>query len=418
MPRVGNNRLNVLAVQRARNPGLYGDGNNLYLRVDKGGSKSWVLRFMLCGRARTMGLGSISIIPLAMAREKAIDCKRLLLAGKDPINEIGWKALRVKQAVARGNLMTFSEAAAKYIEAHSPGWKNAKHRYQWEQTITSYAVPVLGQIPVAEVSTPLVLRVLEPIWASKTETASRLRNRIELVWDWSKARGYCSGDNPARWKGHLDKILPKRSKVCRVEHHKAVPVDEIGAFIARLREIPSMSAKALEFCILTATRTSETLGARWEEIDLLTRVWTIPTIRMKAGKEHRVPLSDRAIEILNCAREMGPAEFAFPGEKEETLSNMSMLMVLRRMKVDAVVHGFRSSFRDWGGERTSYPREVIEAALAHGLQNKVEAAYARGDLFLKRQRLMADWAEFCSRIPSEVATAAVIGIGDRMNASV
>ncbi|MFN0317149.1 MAG: tyrosine-type recombinase/integrase, partial [Burkholderiales bacterium] len=290
--------------------------------------------------------------------------------------------------------ITFAQCAAAYIESHKAGWRNAKHAEQWTNTLETYAGPVIGPLPVQDVDTGLVLKILEPIWASKPETASRLRGRIENVLDWAKARGYRSGENPARWKGHLNQLLPALSKKHRVTHHKAMPFPEVGGFVAKLRELPSTSARCLEFTILTAARTSEAIYARPEEFDLGAGTWTIPASRMKAQTEHRVPLSLRAVEIvaemLNSAQ-----DYVFPGaRKGKALSNMTMLNLLERMEVKATVHGFRSSFRDWAAERTAFPHEVCEMALAHTISNAAEAAYRRGDLFEKRAKLMTTWADY------------------------
>jgi integrase len=294
--------------------------------------------------------------------------------------------------------MTFRACAERYIEAHKAGWRNPKHALQWMSTLASYAYPVFGDLPVKAIDVGLVMKAVEPIWATKTETASRLRGRIESVLDWAAARGYRHGDNPARWRGHLDKLLPKRAKMQRVQHHPALAYDEVGAFMDALRSQGGIAARALAFCILTATRTSETLNARWDEIDLAAKLWVIPAGRIKAGKEHRVPLSAPALAILRQLAETRSGEFVFPGGKGgKPLSNMALLALLKRMeRSDLTVHGFRSAFRDWAAERTHYPREVAEMALAHAIGDKVEAAYRQGDLFEKRRRLMEEWARFCA----------------------
>jgi integrase len=296
--------------------------------------------------------------------------------------------------------MTFKESAAMYVASHRAGWRNPKHAAQWQATLATYAEPVIGGLSVQAIDTALVLKVLEPIWTTKPETAGRVRGRIESILDWAKARGYRAGENPARWRGHLDKLLPGRSKVRRVEHHAALPYAELPGFLVSLREQEGIAARALEFAILTAARTGEVIGARWSEMDLVGKNWTLPAARMKAGREHRVPLSDRALAIL---REMQPhrqAEdaFVFPGGKNRRpLSNMAFLMLLRRMgRGDVTVHGFRSSFRDWAAERTKFPAEVAEMALAHTVSDKTVAAYNRSDLYERRRRLMAAWTTFCS----------------------
>jgi integrase len=293
--------------------------------------------------------------------------------------------------------MTFEQAAGSYIAAHESGWRNAKHAQQWRNTLASYAYPKIGALMVRNVELAHILAVLEPIWAERTETATRLRGRIEQVLDWATARGYRDGLNPARWRGHLDKLLARPSKVAVTEHHAALPFIEVGNFMQRLGEAKGMGARALEFAILTAARSGEVRGATWTEIDLKAAVWTIPGVRMKMGREHRVPLSPPAIALLIALPRMVGTDLVFPAPRGGVLSDMTLSAVVRRMRVTAVPHGFRSTFRDWASERTNYPRDVAEMALAHTISNKVEAAYRRGDLFEKRRRLMADWATFCSR---------------------
>lgn len=291
--------------------------------------------------------------------------------------------------------MSFEEAARKFIAAKSGEWKNAKHGQQWANTLEAYAFPVVGKLACADVALPHVLKILEPIWTDKTETASRLRGRIESVLDWATVRGFRKGENPARWKGHLDKILPAPGKVAKQEHHEAVSLEGMGAFMQALRQREGIAARALEFLILTAARSGEVRGAKWGEIDMAGRVWTIPAARMKAGKEHRVPLSDEAVKLLQALPRLEGSDAVFPSPRGVWLSDMTLTAVMRRMKRDEVPHGFRSSFRDWAAERTNYPREVAEMALAHTIGDKVEAAYRRGDLFEKRARMMQEWAKFC-----------------------
>lgn len=383
----------------AKTEGLHaiGDPPGLYLLVH-GGGRSWILRYSLNGRRRDFGLGSYIDLSLAEARQKAKDARKLVLEGIDPIE--AKKAKRAADRAASASSMTFRQCVTGYIDSHGDGWKNAKHRAQWQSTLETYAGPVMGDLNVAMIELPHVLKVLEPIWKEKTETASRLRGRIESVLAWATVRGYRSGDNPARWKGHLDQLLPKPSKVAKVEHHAALPFAEIGAFMADLRKHAGTSARALEFAILTAARSGEVRGATWAEIDMDAAVWTIPEGRMKAGKEHRIPLSAPAIELLKALPRMVGTDLVFPGAKEgKPLSDMALTAVLRRMKRgDLTAHGFRSTFRDWAGEQTAYPREVIEHALAHQLKDKAEAAYARGTLFDKRRRLMQAWADYCDKI--------------------
>jgi len=388
------NRLSAQAVSRNVKPGLYSDGGGLYLQITKAGVKSWLFRYMRNGKARGMGLGPLHTITLAEARGKALNCRHQLLDGTDPLDEKIVKHAARKVDAAKKH--TFSECAAAYIETHRAGWKNVKHGEQWENTLETYADPIFGALPVASVDTGLVMKVLEPIWATKSETASRLRGRIESILDWATVRGYRTGDNPARWKGHLDHLLPKRSKVQKVQHHPALPHSELPKFMKSLRALGGTAPMALEFLILTATRTSETLNVVWDEIDLDKRIWVIPAARMKAEREHRIPLSKKTIEILKVQLQDAEGDFVFPGRRDGApMSNMAFLQLLKRMeRTDITVHGFRSSFRDWVGETTNYPREVAEAALAHGIKDKAEAAYARGDLFTKRAKMMQEWADY------------------------
>jgi len=393
MPRTVE-KLSALRVSKETKPGLYGDGCGLYLRVSEFGAKSWVLRYMLDRRSHEMGLGATHAVTLAEARQKAADARSLCAQGIDPLTSR--KAAEAERRLREARDITFKDCAEKYVAAHEKSWRNEKHRAQWKNTLGTYAYPVIGDLPVASVDTTLVMKIIEPLWPAKPETASRLRGRIETVLDWAKVRGYRNSENPARWRGHLDHLLPPKSKVRAVEHHAALPYEEINTFMYQLRERDGTAARALEFAVLTASRTGEVIRARWSEIDLIAKVWTVPASRMKAGREHRVPLSTRAMEIL---KGIGKYEaFVFGGGKPDCpLSNMAMLTVLRRMgREDLTVHGFRSTFRDWAAERTSYPSEVAEMALAHAVGDKVEAAYRRGDLFEKRRRLMAAWATFCA----------------------
>lgn len=406
-------RLTALKVDKTKNPGMYCDGGGLYLRVTDEGTKNWVLRYMLSGKARWMGLGPVSLFGLQEARAKSLDARRQRHEGIDPIE--ARKAARQQALLDAAKAITFRECAEKYIEAHKAGWKNAKHATQWPSTLNTYAYTLIGSLPVQAIDTALVTKIIEPIWSKKPETANRLRGRIEAVLDWAKARGFRAGENPARWRGHLDNLLPSRSKVRKVEHHAALAYPEIGGFIASLRQQDGFAARALEFAILTAARTGEVIGATWGEIDLPGKMWVIPGARMKAGREHRVPLSPRAVEIVAAMKKLAGDGVSlkapvFSGAKPgKPLSNMAFLMLLRRMERDDVTaHGFRSTFRDWAAERTSYPGELAEMALAHAVSNKVEAAYRRGDLFDKRRRLMDEWAKFCGIVQpvgqSNVAT--------------
>jgi integrase len=403
----GIGKLTALAVDKAKRRGYYGDGGGLFLQVSAAGTKSWVFRFKEAGKLREMGLGATHTIGLAEAREKARGCRRMRLDGIDPT--AARKAARSQVRLDAAKAMTFQECAERYIASHKAGWRNPKHAAQWPSTLGAYVYPIFGALPVQAVDVGLVMRALEPIWTTKPETAGRVRGRIESVLDWAAARGYRRGENPARWRGHLENLLPKKSKVRRVEHHAALPYAEIGTFIAELQQQEGVAARALEFAILTAARTGEVIGAKWDEIDFGERLWTVPAERMKAGKEHRVPLSDAALAVLEEMQKIRSADFVFPGGKSRRpISNMAMAMTLRRLgRGDLTVHGFRSSFRDWAAERTGFPAEVAEMALAHTVSDKVEAAYRRGDLFQKRRQLMEAWTRFCS---APLASAIVVSI--------
>jgi Integrase len=399
MPRKLSNVLTPLTVKNAK-PGRHGDGGGLHLLVKETGARSWVYRYMLKGKSRDIGLGAAGPGGLSLADARtARDALRLKVkAGIDPLEERqreASEALAAAQAAAIAG-MTFKAVAEAYIGANESSWRNDKHRQQWRNTLANYVYPVIGELPVADISTAHVLQILEPIWHDKPETASRIRGRIETVLDAAKARGYRNGENPARWRGHIAQILPPRPRLRR-GHHKAMPYATIPAFMAELRERDAMAALALEFVILTAARTGEVLGATWAEVDLDRAIWTVPASRMKAGKEHRIPLSPRAVEILEEVR-CHSKDCLFPADKGGKLSGMAMPMLLRRMKRDCTVHGFRSSFRDWAAECTGYAHEVCEMALAHVIGNKSEAAYRRGDLFEKRRRLMIDWASYCASV--------------------
>jgi len=341
-----------------------------------------------------MGLGPLDTVSLAEARDKARDARQTVRDGKDPIT-----VREERDATAP----TFAEAAAAYVEAHRAGWRNVKHAAQWESTLRTYAEPFIGSRSVDSIATEDVLEILTPLWTTKPETAARLRGRVERVLDWCRVRGYRHGDNPARWRGHLAALLPPRSRVRTVRHHRALPWSGAPAFMRDLKQRDGMAARALEFLILTAARSGEVRGARWSEVDVGTATWTVPAERMKAGREHRVPLSPRAVELLQALPTFEGTDLIFPGARGGPLSDMSVSAVTRRMKVDAVPHGFRSSFRDWAAESTAYPREVAEAALAHTIPDEVEAAYRRSDLFGKRRKLMAEWAAFLDRAPADTA---------------
>lgn len=386
--------LPAVAVGRIKKPGLtmVGGVAGLGLQVSPGGARSWILRAKVGSLRRDIGLGGFPDVSLAQARELARVARQQIVDGIDPVAEKRRK--RAELIATQATTITFDEAAEKYITAHESEWKNAKHRAQWVSTLETYAHPVIGKMDVRDILQGHVLAILEPIWTTKTETAVRLRSRIELVLDWATARKYRSGENPARWRGHLDHLLAKPSKTKKVVHHAALPFKEVPSFMKSLREVGGVAARALEFTILTAARSGEVRGATWDEVDLEGEFWTVPAARMKAGREHRVPLSDAALALLLSTPKNHRTGLLFPGTKGQPLSDMSLTAVLKRMnRKDITVHGFRSTFRDWASETTSYPNEVVEMALAHAIGNAVEAAYRRGDLFNKRQSLMADWAK-------------------------
>jgi integrase len=396
-------KLTALAVTKLKKPGRHNDGAGLYLQIGPAGNKSWIFRYKPAGftSSREMGLGALHTFTLAEARDRAAKARKLLAEGIDPIDAKGRLAADAATHAARAKTAgkTFDEGAEDFIALHQSGWKNVKHGEQWRNTLATYASPVIGKLPLSSIDTEAVLKVLRPIWVDKTETATRVRGRIEQVLDSMKPDDHSGWQNPARWRGHLDKKLPKPRKVTKVESHAALPYADIGAFMVALRTMPGLAPLATEFTILTACRTSEAIGAQWSEIDIDARLWIIPAERIKAGREHRVPLSDAALSVLQSVRAHGVnGEFVFPGRKPDTgLSNMSMAAVLDRMgRDDITVHGFRSTFKDWAAEQTAYPNEVSEMALAHVVRDKTEAAYRRGDLFDKRVRLMADWAEHCA----------------------
>lgn len=393
----GVEKLKALQVGRlSKKPGLYNDGAGLCLRVTPPSACSWVLRYMMDRKAREMGLGRYPDISLAEARLMAAEARKLKAMGIDPI--ANREAVRTQGRLEAARSVTFRYCAESYIAAQKPSWKNAKHADQWAATLETYAMPLMADLPVQSIDIGMVHKVLEPIWSSKTETASRLRGRIESILDWATVREFRTGDNPARWKGHLESLFPARSKLQKVEHHAALPYTQMGAFMASLKAEEGNGALAMQFTILTAARTREVTEAKWKEFDLDAGVWTIPDTRMKAGREHRVPLPKAALAILRVRQKSGDkSPFVFPGSKQgKPISNMAMLQTLRRMdRDDLTVHGFRSTFRDWAAEQTAFAREVAEAALAHTIGDKVEAAYRRGDLFEKRRKLMDAWATYC-----------------------
>jgi integrase len=396
-------RLTALKVDKVKEAGMYADGGGLYLRVTPQGTKNWVLRYMLDRKPHWMGLGPFPLYGLQEARARALDARRKRHDGIDPIQ--ARRAQRARLRLDAAKAVTFGEVAAAYIASHRLGWRNEKHAAQWGATLSSHAAPLMS-LPVQAVDTGLVLKVLEPIWAAKPETASRLRGRIESILDFAKVREYRDGENPARWRGHLSKLLPARSRVRAVKHHAALPYAELPAFRATLRQQEGIAARALEFLILTAARTGEVIGARWKEIDLLDKTWTVSAGRMKAHREHRVPLAAPALAVLDemqALRADTDDATVFPGGKAgQSLSNMAFLMLLRRMEFgDLTAHGFRATFKTWASERTSFQNEIVEAALAHTIGGKVERAYRRGDMFEKRRRLMQQWASFCASTPTQ-----------------
>jgi integrase len=384
----------IAKLRQRKRPARYHDGHGLYLRVTSRTSASWILRYEHHGHERMLGLGPLRLVGLKEARLRAREAQRQLkLDGIDPV--LHRREKKAERALAAAKAMSFEDAAKGFHAQHEAKWKNAKHSAQFLSTLRAYVFPTLGQLPVGAIDTGLVLQVLEPIWKTKTETASRVRGRIESVLDWATVRGYRSGDNPARWKGHLAEVLPARSQIAKVAHHPALPYAELPGFMRILRQRPGSAARALEFCILTAARTGEVIGAKWNEIDLKAATWTIPAGRMKGSREHRVPLSPRAITLLRALPREDGNEFVFLGSSAG-ISDMAMTAVLRRMeRGDITVHGFRSTFSDWAHEQTPFPKVVIDMALAHVIGDKVEAAYRRGDLFAKRRQLMQAWAKYC-----------------------
>jgi len=389
---------------RRRAPSLYADGGNLYLQitVNNGNvNRSWIFRFAINGRRREMGLGPVHTVSLKDARAKAAELRKLVYEGRDPIAERD--AQKAALAAAAAKRVTFDECAASYSKAHSPKW-SAKHAYQWSSAMARFASPILGKLPVDAIDVGLVVKVLEPIWHERPETASRLRGGIESVLAWATVRQFRSGDNPARWGGHLQELLPSRREILPVEHFAALAYREVPGLVTKLRELDGVRERALELLILCASRAGEILGARWEEIDFAERLWTIPAARMKGGEEHRIPLCDRAIAILEEMRLCRRNDFVFPGERRENLGESPMRELLKRLGYKTTVHGMRSAFRDWAGEQTNFPREICEAALAHAVGNKVEQAYRRADALQKRRALANAWEKFCNRPQSASAS--------------
>lgn len=389
--------LTAIEAKRITEPGRHPVGTvpGLMLMVRDNGVKGWVLRVSIRGKRADIGLGGYPGVTLADAVKRARDLRAGIPKGVDP---------RAEKKAAKAELMTFQRAADEYIKLHRASWKNAKHAQQWENTLAAYVHPTIGAVPVKDVDTPHILEILKPHWTTKNETMVRVRNRIELVLSWAMASGHRDrGLNPAAWRGHLDHALPKPSKVNNRQHHAAMPWQDVPEFMRKVAQVEGMSARCLEFTILTACRSGESRGAKWDEIDLNGKVWNIPAERMKAGRAHRVPLSDRVVKLLQALPRIEGETLVFPGAKENTpLSDMSLTMLLRRHATGVTAHGFRSSFRDWAAETTSYPGEVCEMALAHAVGDAVEAAYRRGDLFAKRAALMQDWAAYATK-PQEAA---------------
>lgn len=413
--------LGALAVSRLSEPGLHfvGGVSGLALQVLPTGGRSWLLRVSVGGKRQEIGLGGFPSVSLAAAREAARTTRQKIKDGINPVQERAEVAAKLK--AERVGALTFQHCAERFIESHAPTWKNAKHLAQWSSTLEAYAYPHFGSLSVREVELSHVLAALEPIWQTKTETATRLRGRIEQVLDWATARGQRDTLNPARWRGHLDKLLPAPAKLKGETHQPALPAQLMGSFMTRLRAVEGMSARALEFAILTGARSGEAMGATWGEIDVDGATWTIPAARMKANREHRVPLSGAALTLLATLPRMASTDAVFPSPRGKFLSDMALTVLLRRLNeadggrwVDpkagrpVVTHGFRSTFRDWAAERTAYPRELAEVALAHSVAGKTEAAYWRGDLLAKRMQMMEDWAAFIAR--AEPAGANVVAI--------
>jgi len=404
----GIEKLTALKVSRLSKPGRYADGKGLYLQITKTLAKSWIFRYERDGKERFMGLGPSHSVGLADARELARAARTRLALGKDPLDERNAEIQAAK--VEKLSNSDFDTCAAEYIKSRQDEWKSEKHRKQWETSLKVHASPHIGKLAVRRITTPLVMKVLQPIWKTKTETASRIRERIERILSWAAKQGYREGENPARWDGHLEELLPKPSKLKKVVHHPALPYREVGAFMRDLKHQIGFGPRALEFTILTACRTGEVLGATWGEIDFRRRVWTIPVERMKNSKQHRVPLTNSAVEVLKKVRGFHP-KLVFPGGKKDSLlSSMAMLRVLENLERPGLtVHGFRSTFRDWAAEMTQYPEAIAEMCLAHTVGNAVENAYRRSDLFNRRRELMTDWATWCAEVQPDLPAASMDG---------
>jgi integrase len=391
-------RLTAVKVKTLKAPGMHADGGGLYLRISESGTKSWIFRFTVDGKLRDMGLGGVNAVKLAAARERATECRELRAKGVDPISHN--RASVAAQRATDAKSLTFRECAARYIGSHEAAW-GRKHSGVWAGTMRDHAYPILGDLPVRMIETAHVMQVLSPLWKIKTVTAGRLRGRIEAVLDWAKVSGFRDGENPARWRGHLNHLLPAVAKVAPIEHHPALPYAQVGAFMARLRENTSMGAQALEFVTLTAARLGEVLGATWNEIDFEARTWTVPAERMKSGREHRVPLSKPSLALLRDLSEIRRGQTIFYGMRDGPVAGVTVLHLAKQVAgAPITVHGLRSTFRDWAAEQANFPREVAEMALAHAVGDAVERAYARTDLFERRRKLMESWGAFCGR-PSD-----------------
>jgi integrase len=412
-------RLSALQVTKLTKKGLYGDGGGLTLQITATGAKSWLFRYMVAGKPFGMGLGPTHTVSLAEARQKALEARKLLIDGINPL--AAKKQTQIAAALADAKMMSFDQCAEAYILAHKAAWKNAKHCDQWTNTLNTYASPVFGNLPVGEIDTGLVVRCLSPIWDTKAETASRLRGRIESVLGWATTSGYRTGENPARWKGHLENLLANTSRIGRIKHHPSLPWQQVGAFMSAIRAREGMAARAIECAILTGGRSGEVRGAKWSEFDLQNKTWTIPAERMKPGCEHQVPLSDAVLALLDSLPM--DSDFVFAGTKGQALTDMALTSVIRRMNgtdkpiwIDTAgrvitVHGFRSTFRMWAADTTNYPREVAEHALSHQLPDAVERAYQRGSQFAKRTALMTEWAVYCSKVPPDAVVKQTSGGG-------
>ena len=386
--------LSPLSISRLKEPGLWAVGGvaGLYLHVNDRGARSWILRVVVGDKRRDMGLGGYPDIGVADARQKAREARLKIEQGIDPI--LLRKQAKSELMALQATDKTFEQAAGEYIKIHADSWSNDKHRKQWESTLAAYAFPVVGKLSLRHIRQEHILKILEPIWTTKTETATRVRGRIESILDWAKVKGLRTGENPAAWKGHLDHMLPAPTRLKNVEHLAAVPVREMPGFMVKLRQASGTAAQALEFLILTAARSGEVRGITWQEVSLEDALWIVPAERMKMKKEHRVPLSDRAMSILKSQPRIDENPLVFPAPRGSQMSDATMSAVLKRMGVDATVHGFRSSFRDWCGDYTNYPRDLAEQCLAHGADDPVEAAYRRGDALERRREIMNEWSKF------------------------